>query len=78
MSGEGAQTPTNSNADDAAPRIYIKPPPELRTMSAGQRSTFVEALYAALMTEMDPDGSKQAAARERQAESSPTEEPLED
>lgn len=77
MSGEGAQTPTTSNAGDAAPRIYIKPP-KLRSMSAGQRSTFVEALYAALMTEMDPDGSKQEAARTRQARKSATEEPLED
>lgn len=78
MSSGGAQTPTTGNTDESASRLYLKPPQEIRTMSDEQRSSFAEALYAALMAQMDPDGSKQEAARTRQARKSATEESLED
>ncbi len=49
-------------------RVFIKPPENLASMPRDQIRAFVEALYAGLMQEMDPDGSKRAAAQKSKEE----------
>ena len=58
--------PTGGSAE-GKDRVFVKPPTDLASMRQDQVRAFAEALHAALMQEMDPDGSKRAAARARKA-----------
>ena len=54
--------PTGGSAE-GKDRVFVKPPTDLASMRRDQVRAFAEALHAALMQEMDPDGSKRAAAQ---------------